>query len=101
MNQLLRRIDALEEFRRDQQHRIDELESANRNQQCQINELESRIGALEREARERQAEPARGSSNKFSEDKVELLALDNNLLAEILSCLGPVHTPEKYNFILL
>ena len=47
MDQLLKRINAIEEFSRDQQHRIDELESDKINQQHRINELEFKIDALE------------------------------------------------------
>ena len=66
MNQLLERIDALEELCRRQQRRIDELQLGKINHGRQINELESRIDALEREAnRKRQITAADRSTKRI------------------------------------
>jgi len=82
MNQLLKRIDALEVVSRDQQRRIDELESDKRNRQRQMYELESRIDALEsNDTKKRQITVANGLVTKCIRTvTVDLSLFDNNIL---------------------
>ena len=94
MNQLLKRIDVLEEVSRVQQRRIDELNSDKRIQQRRIDELGSRVDALERETTKRKIAVASGSTKRIKNAleitfSIDLFAIDSNVVTYIVSYLPP------------